>query len=95
MKFQLQHRRECADGIAVDIWLERCLHLQEIMQLAETLEGDCRFFGNLLWVDFHNQHSRGRITASTQVNRMTLRGKYLHQTEQMLDGFLTTLETVP
>ena len=72
MQVQTLSRRVCGEDKAIDFFIERALSIAEIEELANRLQGRKSAFGALFYLDFE----LGRLTASTNSLRCTLRTKY-------------------
>ncbi len=69
MELVLTKRRECSQGIKLDLHFKQALTVEQIEQLCEKLEAKCRSFGDLIFIEFDS----GRITASSIAKFLSLR----------------------
>lgn len=70
----------------MDVVLPRPLTLAELVTLATIVQGTCRVFGTLVWMDL----PQGRLVASTVAPRLTLR---LRRGQDVVLSYLQTLPT--
>ncbi|HHO55098.1 MAG TPA: hypothetical protein ENK21_01825 [Trueperaceae bacterium] len=69
MELVLTKRRECSQGIKLDLHFEQALEIEQIEILCQKLKAKCRNFGDLVFIEFDN----GRINASITAKFLTLR----------------------
>jgi len=86
MKITQTKRRECTQGIKLDLHFEEALKREQIQELCQKLKANCRNFGELVFIELDG----ARIIASSTAKFLTLRCDD-QTTRDLIIGFLEEL----